>query len=72
MKPFNFTKTSDLTGVEHTRTIEMTDAQYARVMSPNRTELIQTILPHHSADDREFLISGSTPKEWEIFMDEEQ
>ena len=28
-------------------------------------ELIQNVMPHLSADDREFLMTGLTPQDWE-------
>ncbi len=34
------------------------------------TELIQNIVPNLSADEREFLISGITPAEWESLYGE--
>lgn len=56
------TRTSKLTGVEHTREIAITDAQLAAWRAG---AYIQDAAPHLSADDREFLISGATPEEWE-------
>lgn len=34
--------------------------------------LIQDAFPHLSADDREFLVSGITPEEWEEHFSEEE
>jgi len=33
-------------------------------------ECVQDAFPHLSVDEREFLISGVTPKEWDAFKDE--
>ena len=35
-----------------------------------RTENIQDVFPNMSPDDREFLISGTTPAEWDRLMSE--
>lgn len=59
------TKTSTLTGVEHTLDIDITEDLLDLV--ENRRELglkIQEIVPHLQPADREFLISGITDKEW--------
>lgn len=56
------TKTSKMTGKEHTREIAITPDQMARWKAG---AFIQDVCPHLSPDDREFLISGTTPEEWE-------
>lgn len=33
--------------------------------------LIQNVVPHFTPEEREFLISGLTPKEWDSIMGEE-
>lgn len=33
-------------------------------------ELIQNALPHLTSDEREFLLSGSTPEEWDAVFGE--
>ena len=51
-------------------TVEATSEQWAAY---DRGELIQRALPHLSADVREFMISGTTPEEWEkLFPPEEE
>ena len=55
------TKTSLLSGAEHTRDIDITEYQLAAHAAGS---LIQNVAPHLSAEDREFLISGITPDEW--------
>lgn len=55
-------KVSSLTGVTHRREINCTPSQ---IKSWEDGALIQNAMPHLSEDDREFLISGSTPEEWE-------
>ncbi len=56
------TKRSAITGKEHTLEINITQDQWDRWKAG---EMIQNVCPHLSADDREFLISGSTKEEWE-------
>ena len=55
------TKVSKMTGKEHTREIAITPEQIARWQGG---AYIQDVCPHLSPDDREFLISGTTPEEW--------
>ncbi len=50
--------------------IHITVAQAEEMASPNRRS-IQAILPHCSADEREFLMSGFTPAEWNQTFGEE-
>ena len=54
--------TSILTGKTHTRELPVTSAELDIWMSG---ELIQNVFPHLSADDREFLMTGITPEEWD-------
>lgn len=56
------TRTSRLTGAIHTREIDITPEQLLRW---EQGEFIQNVVPHLSDDDREFIISGATPEEWE-------
>ena len=52
---------SKISGKFHTRDLPITLDQIDRW---NAGELIQDVMPELSASDREFLISGSTDKEW--------
>lgn len=66
------TRTSILTTKSHTLEIDVTDEQLARWEAG---AYIQDVCPHLSNEDREFIISGITPSEWELHMlpeDEEQ
>jgi len=54
---------SKLSGLTHAREIAVTEEQYARWQA--NEGLIQDIMPDVSREDREFLISGVTPEEWE-------
>lgn len=61
------TKVSDATGIVHTREIDISEWGYARY---KRGELgyVQEAFPHLSANDREFLLTGITPEEWDELM----
>ena len=56
------TRTSPFTGNVHSMDIKVTDAE---VKAYNNGELIQNAFPHLSADEREFIMTGITPQEWE-------
>ncbi len=56
------TKKSVLTGVIREREIDVTDEQLELW---NSGVLIQYAMPHLSPDDREFLMTGITPEEWD-------
>jgi len=60
------TRKSMLSGKTHTREIDIDEATLLRVISRRQSRLlIQQIVPYLTADDREFLITGITPEEWE-------
>jgi hypothetical protein len=64
------TKTSPVTGQSNTCEIDVTDQQ---LIDWRKGVLIQTAMPHLSAEDREFIMTGTTPKDWEtMFADEEE
>lgn len=57
-------KVSSLTGVLHSRDIDVTGEQLTRHAEG---ELIQNVCPDLSAEDREFLMTGITQDEWQRF-----
>jgi hypothetical protein len=60
------TKISILTGKENEMFLPITKDEYAEAEQARvKGMLIQEAYPTLSADQREFLISGSTPEEWE-------
>jgi len=63
------TKTSELTGIEHTRDLPVTEQMLREWMSGNA--FIQDVMPELCPEDREFLISGVTPEEWDAVFGEE-
>ena len=56
------TRKSILSGIERTREIEVTEEQLAAHKAGG---LIQTVMPNLGPDDREFILSGITPEEWD-------
>lgn len=56
------TRRSPLTGLANTREINITHGQLTAWHSG---QLIQDACPNLSAEDREFLISGLTPEDWQ-------
>jgi hypothetical protein len=60
------TKESRVSGKISSMELDITSDQLDRINS--RVELIQNIVPHLSSEQREFLITGMTPEEWnELF-----
>lgn len=53
---------SILTGKIHEREIDITEGQFYEWFGSN--VLIQRAFPHLSADDREFILNGITPEEY--------
>jgi len=62
------TKTSRLTGQINTRYIDVTEDM---LLEWQAGALIQSVMPHLSADDREFIMTGITPEEWDSIFPEE-
>lgn len=61
-------KKSVFTGITNHMQLDVTQEQIDQWQGG---ALIQDAMPHLSADEREFLITGSTPKEWNTAMGEE-
>lgn len=59
------TRRSPFSGVENQMDIPITEEQLHRL---ERGELIQAVAPELCADHREFIISGITPTEWDVFL----
>jgi hypothetical protein len=56
------TKESRISGKISTMELDITSEQLDRINL--KIELIQNIVPHLSSEQREFLITGITPDEW--------
>lgn len=57
---------SPMSGAINVRLIPVSEAEIGRWA---RRESIQQAMPHLSADDREFLVSGTLPEEWDAAME---
>ena len=68
-KMIRIERISTLSGISHVREIDITEEQLSALDGDG---LIQNICPHLSADDREFLISGITPDEWDAAFAEDE
>jgi hypothetical protein len=62
------TKTSNISGKVNTMDIDVTSEQIAMWQGG---KLIQHVMPHLNSGEREFLISGITPQEWDEIFGEE-
>ena len=62
------TRTSQLTGQTSTMELPVTTEQISRW---KEGELIQVVMPHLSASQREFIQTGITPEEWDKFFPDE-
>jgi len=62
------TKRCELTGETNTLDINVTEEQINNWM---QGELIQNAMPQLSADDREFLMTGMMPDDWDKLMQPE-
>lgn len=56
------TRKSTLSGTTNTREIEVT---FQQLTAWKNGLVIQRAMPNLSADDREFIMTGITPEEWE-------
>lgn len=56
------TKKSAISGKISTREIDITEEQLEKYYSGDQN--IQHVFPYLSADDREFIMTGITPEEW--------
>lgn len=59
------TRTSQLSGKTHTREIDVEPGLLVRWVEGRDRRLIQDAFPHLDADDREFIMTGITPEEWD-------
>lgn len=59
------TRKSQLTGIEHTLDLNVTEQEILQYMSG---VLVQRAFPHLSAAEREFIHSGITPEEWDKYI----
>ena len=62
------TKTSILSGKTRTKEINVNQSQIDKWVAGM---LIQDAMPNVSVDEREFIMTGSTPEEWDSTFNEE-
>jgi hypothetical protein len=62
------TKTSILSGKTRTKEINVNQSQIDKWIAGM---LIQDAMPDVSVDEREFIMTGSTPEEWDLYFNEE-
>lgn len=60
------TRISAFTGITHSLEINITPDELTEY--ENGTELIQNKFPHLTSDEREFILSGVTKEEWDLFI----
>lgn len=60
------TKTSPITGIDHTMELPITAEQYNRWLDG---DLVQDVFNNLTDSEREFLISGITDEEWKQYID---
>lgn len=59
-------RTSPFSGTENTMEINITKEQYDDWLNGT---LIQNAMPNISPEEREFIMTGITPKEWDEMVD---
>ena len=62
------TRTSIFSGKTRTKEINVNQSQIDKWVAGM---LIQDAMPNVSVDEREFIMTGSTPEEWDLYFNEE-
>lgn len=66
------TKQSMMSGKYNSMEIPITMTQFHLINQQGRRTLIQEIVPNLTSDQREFLMTGATPEEWDNLMMEDE
>lgn len=67
------TRTSAFTRRRNTMVLPITAEDYRRFQEPGARPSIQDFFPNLAPDQREFLLTGVTPEEWnDVFGDDEE
>jgi|694.fasta_scaffold57798_9 hypothetical protein len=67
--PVTITRTSPFTGKTKELTVNIDIDDYERYLDG---ELVQNAFPYLTADEREFILSGIYPGEWELAFPEQE
>lgn len=62
------TKKSEITGNVNSMEINVTTEELKKLGERRPGEYIQNLLPKLTPDEREFLMTGITPEEWDKFI----
>lgn len=63
------TRTSSLSGKQSTMELDVTQEQLDRFDNRrDNGEYVQTIFPHLTSEEREFIMTGISPTEWNKFF----
>jgi len=65
------TKKSQVSGKINTMEINITPQEYEHYLYGRDRRLIQQMFPSLSASEREFLMTGTTPQEWDNMFKED-
>lgn len=60
------TRTSIVSGIERTWEMDISDEQYNQFA--NQGVFVQDAFPHLTDNEREFILTGITPEEWDATM----
>ena len=66
------TKRSPYTGINNTMEINITHEEYLAWINDPRRALIQEKWPALTPDEREFILSGYTPSDWEMMFGDDE
>lgn len=67
------TRTSVVSGITRTQEVSVDEGKFTKWDRAGQPTYIQNEFPELSDDDREFIMSGITPEEWdELFEDEDE
>lgn len=61
---------SMITGKRHSMDINMPESVFFERYYRLKKELIQNVYPELTPEEREFIISGITPEEWDLYIKE--
>lgn len=72
MKLYEFERQSPLTGKINTMTLPIAPVQFQAWVEHKNPRFIQDAFPQLTPDQREFLLTGYTPEDWDAIFGEEE